>query len=190
MIEEKFIEIRDAGTKIPALAYKIRPLTDLERALMRSAGYGEEDEQFATYVFLTKLDGLETQHDPFAWSSGARTMKYAHLALTGNLYHAIKNPDVADNEAIGRRCDEVTFARLRSGDVLDVEWVLGLTTEKKIAEALACPACHGRRVILSEIGQKDASHVCPFCLGTGRRPPPTILEQADTPLHRKKKGKK
>lgn len=188
MIEEKFIEIRDEGTTIPALAFRLSGDDEASRGMMARAGYGKTAEDQARYVILMKLDGLDAHHDPFHW--GTRTMKYAHLALTDRLYHAVKNPDVAQNDALAKRCDEMTFKNLKSGDVVDVEWILGITTEKKIAEALACRACYGARVKLSEIGQKDSATVCPVCLGTGLKQEPVVMEEADTPLHRAKKKKK
>lgn len=192
MIEEKFLEIRDAGTKIPALAWKIAyPLDKLSSALLAAAGYGDTIERQSSYVFLAKLDGLETRHDPFHWSE-FRTMKYAHMALTGILYHAVKNPDEthAGNTGIRIRCDESRFENLKSGDVLDIEWILGVTTDKKIAEAIACTRCWGKRVILSEIGQKDGATVCPSCKGTGLKPVEmlTASPPCENLAKKKKKG--
>lgn len=193
MIVEKFVEIRDAGTKIPALAFQIQPASPAEFALMRSVGYPKETKELFALVFLMKLDGLETQYDAHHWAS--RAMRYTHLALTDRIYSVIRNPDVPDsdklNAPIRARCDTCTFENLASGDVVDVEWLMGITNEKKIAEALACPICLGRRVLMSEIGQRDSSTVCGACRGTGRKVMVSMLEESPpcVPLAPRKKKK-
>lgn len=128
MIEAKFIEIRDAGTTIPAIAFRIMAETDPQSRMMQRAGYGLTKDQHESYVFLMKLDGCEIRDDPFDWNSGSRTMKIAHLVLCGPMYtRGIE--EIHQERARGLQIDMIA-----NGGLLDVEWVLGLRDEMKATE--------------------------------------------------------
>lgn len=117
----KLFEIRDRATCIPAMAVRLRNRTPAEFFLLRRAGYSAEQiggpEEFPgklahdrePYVILMKLDGVEAQYDPFAWRN-FRTLGHAHS-------HIITH-----------------WHELASGDVVDVEFLLGETTTKKASE--------------------------------------------------------
>jgi hypothetical protein len=156
MIEEKFLEIRDEGTHIPALAFVLSPADDKEKYIMQRAGYGDTVAQHADYVFLMKLDGAECRNDPYDWDSVARTMRTAHSALVGQI------PGTFGPEQRAR-WDEVRFDNLTSGDVLDVEYLLGERETKKISERLHCKVCFGYK----QVRQGEAMIDCSACYGTG-----------------------
>jgi hypothetical protein len=65
----KFIEIRDAGTFIPALAI---PISREDGYLARRAGFGDR------CIYLIKLNMEMCAYDPYSWTGGARTMTVAH----------------------------------------------------------------------------------------------------------------
>ncbi len=113
----KLIEIRDKATFIPAMAVRLlvtEPYTEgsQEFWLLRRAGYAAEQIAHDTsdpYILLIKLDGVEAEYDPFAWSN-QRTMGNAH------------------RELIDR------WPLYSSGDVLDIEFVLGEVLNPKESE--------------------------------------------------------
>ena len=109
----KTVEIRDSATFIPALAVKLRPETEPDRYPLARAGYGLDAVDQAEYVLLAKLDGgVGTMTcDPYDWPGGARTMQVAHTWLIDH------------------------FDELESGAVVDVEFILGLTSTAKLSEA-------------------------------------------------------
>lgn len=108
MISRTF-EIRDASTFIPVLAVKLDPGCEADRYLLSRAGYQSPSE----YVWLAKLDGGEwrSTSDPYEWPGGARTMKVAHAYIIQE------------------------WNNLKSGDVIDVEWILGESAIIKASEA-------------------------------------------------------
>lgn len=158
----KLIEIRDRGTFIAAMAIKLFARDEAERFLLGRAGYAKEQitgltigvelvcpvcgytlgaelaEPFMLknpngvacpnkqhdawlgkrpgikaydgqpYILLVKLDGVDAEYDPFQWTIG--TMPTAHRWLIAHW-------------------DEV-----RSGDVVDVEFLLGQSSAPKVSE--------------------------------------------------------
>ena len=105
-MEVKTLEIRDEGTFIAALAINMHSERDTERRLLRRCGYALDGHP---NVLLTRLDGSGmATNDPYAW--GGRTWPVAH-------------------DYIIRRWDE-----LKSGAVVDVEFILGETTAPKPSE--------------------------------------------------------
>lgn len=118
-MEVKLFEIRDRGTFIPVMATRLIITGDVvqhdaEIYLLRRAGYAKEQILFRyaePYVILTKLDGVEAQYDPFSWPN-RRTMGTAHR-------HIID-----------------LWSELRSGDVIDIEFILGETQTAKKSERL------------------------------------------------------
>ena len=104
-MSEHFIEIRDKGTFIPAVAIDCSLSgNSYDDYLLRRAGYGD-----TRCILLTRLDGGRMAHyDPYNW--GDRTWLVAH-------HHIIKHWDeIADAE------------------VIDVEFILGERAEPKISE--------------------------------------------------------
>lgn len=87
----------------------MREAFNSEAYLLRRAGYGSE-----TCVVLCRMEcaGVDRNatYDPYAWGGGTRTYQVAH-------------------EYIIEHFDELT-----TGDVIDVEYILGETTTKKESE--------------------------------------------------------
>lgn len=111
----KLIEIRDKATFIPAMAIRLQSLRERELWLLRRAGYGLRqlmgDTTLPPYIILCKLDGVEAEYDPFQWRN-RRTLSTAHQYLIDHW-------------------DDV-----HSGDLLDVEFILGEVDKPKVSERL------------------------------------------------------
>ena len=105
-MQVKLLEVRDRATFLPVLAVSTEANNAEQGYLLSRTGYG------APLVILTRLhaDGRATHYDPYAW--GDRTMKTAHEYIS------------------------LHWETLEDGDVIDVEFILGETTEKKISERL------------------------------------------------------
>ena len=121
-MDVKLVEIRDLATFISAMAIRLRNRTPKEFFLLRRAGYGKEEiggpEEtpgvlaggLQPYIILKNLTGgVKTEHDPYSW--GNRTMANAHMWLMNH------------------------WAEFASGDVLDVQFILGETDVPKESEA-------------------------------------------------------
>lgn len=120
MIETKLFELRDRMTFIPILATRVAPyehgslqgtVDDLaaERYLLRRAGYGDP------CVIVTRLsaDGMPANCDPYGW--GDRTYTVAHEFIAEH------------------------WSELKSGAVVDVEFILGETATPKVSERVEHP---------------------------------------------------
>lgn len=104
----KLLEVRDRATFIPAFAMLPTPANDAQRYLLRRAGYScSPDDSLIIFGYLRTG---ECHYSPYQWETISRTMRAAHEHVAGNW------PDLED------------------GDVIDVEFILGETTEKKISE--------------------------------------------------------
>ena len=107
----KALEIRDAGTFIPALAVDMNPSNEEQQYLLRRCGYPCNDKP---NIILTRLDGDETHHgdqatnDPYARTG--RTWPVAHWWIIDH------------------------WDELSDGDVVDVEFALRETAAPKVSE--------------------------------------------------------
>ena len=107
----KLLEIRDSGTFIPAFAFHVSPDNESQRYLIRRCGY--DIHGAAPSIILGYLNGEKpASADPYFWNN--RTMQVAHLFLI-------------------EQWDD-----LRDGDVVDVEYILGLKPTKKESERFTC----------------------------------------------------
>lgn len=111
-METKLFEIRDAATCIPAFGVLLTPKAtqtrgqyEAEAFLLRRAGFALEEP----HVMLVRLDG-GAEYDPYKWPRRSRTMHEAHRWISDNWYS------------------------LESGDVVDVEFILGETEVAKLSE--------------------------------------------------------
>jgi hypothetical protein len=107
----KMFEIRDVGTLIPAIGIRLNPTDGGERWLLARAGFGQDVEGVdgqGSYVLLIFLTRDIAHYDPAQW--GDRTMLQAHLFIRDKWF------------------------ALRTGDVVDVQFVLGETDHPKTAE--------------------------------------------------------
>jgi len=98
------LEIRDRATFIPVFAMKMMPATSIEEYLLLKTGYGYD----LPLVLLGRIEGGSTEYTPDSWND--RTFTTAHKYITEN------------------------FDSMQTGDVVDVEFILGETTTKKISQ--------------------------------------------------------
>ena len=112
--ESKLIEVRDDGTTMVCIALKPMPRDEAERWGWARTGYGVEAEDQRRYVLLAPLAGGEGKLvcDPFKHPGSPRTMPTAHRYIIDN------------------------WNVLRSGDVVDVEYILGETKTPKTSERI------------------------------------------------------
>ena len=109
------LEIRDEGTFIPVVAIDMNPdveLNDASRAqryFLRRCGYPCDGRPNVAISHLG-ADGRPMWNDPYAW--GGRTYPVAHKFIIEN------------------------WEKLRDGDVVDVQFILGETTAPKTSERL------------------------------------------------------
>lgn len=110
MAQIKFFEVRDRATYIPTMAIKLDGhVTPEEEYMLHRAGFGRAaDREYKGYVYLINIDRNTCQLDPFQW--GCRTIQTAHRYIQQN------------------------FDTMNSGDVVDVEFILGESTTKKVSE--------------------------------------------------------
>lgn len=113
-MEAKTFEVRDRATFLPMLAVRLNPGNEGDRYLLSRTGYGRTSTEQGRYILLTALTGGEGSYDPFGWGSN-RTRKIAHQ-------HIVENWDL-----------------LESGQVIDVQYILGETAESKQSEAVEVP---------------------------------------------------
>lgn len=109
-METKAFEIRDKGTFIPAVGVLMVPDAMPEVYLLRRAGYGIDQR----LVLLARMDANGIAHqasyDPYGWGM-ARTMAQAHLYIQEH------------------------WNELRTGAVIDVEFILSETCTPKESES-------------------------------------------------------
>lgn len=113
-MEVKLLEICDEATFIPAMAVRLLSRDDAEFYLLRRAGYSEAQIQLPNpqepYIILWRLEGGPANYDPYDWTN--RTMANAHKFIIEN------------------------WRTLQSGQVIDVQFILGETKEPKRSERL------------------------------------------------------
>lgn len=111
-MEVKLFELRDSATFVPVLCVKLTPGIESERYLLGRSGYGSAPSDQSKFVLMTGLAGGSDRMtcDPYDWGDN-RTRQIAHN-------HIIENWD-----------------SLQSGQVIDVEFLLGERTEPKQSEA-------------------------------------------------------
>ena len=111
-MEIKMFEVRDRATFIPVMAIKPNPRCEAERALLARGGFGRDAEAQQRYTIVVKMnDSMGATYDPYAWVKCGRTMNHAHRHIEAN------------------------WDKLASGDVVDVEFILGETAAPKESEA-------------------------------------------------------
>ncbi|HEY8943076.1 MAG TPA: hypothetical protein VIM73_02390 [Polyangiaceae bacterium] len=105
-MKTKCFEIRDRMTFIPVVAIQPVPANEGQRYLIRRAGYGLKGDTF----IVVRLTDCQANNDAYDWTGSGRTMQAAH-----------------------RYIDE-HFEELEDGAVIDVEHILGETTEPTRSE--------------------------------------------------------
>ena len=109
-LDSKVLEIRDAGTHIPALAIRMLAKNGIQNYYMRRLGFPPD----GSCIALVMMNDFDGNVDPYAWT-GARTMGAAHHYIYDH------------------------FDELSDGDVVDVEFILGEKPTKKVSERLTVP---------------------------------------------------
>jgi len=108
-MEVKLFEVRDRGTFIPVIAIRLGSRNEAERYLLSRAGYGQEKDAQQEYVLYAGLEEYQMQYDPHEQTNRTRHVSHKY---------------------IGEHWED-----LNSGDLIDVEWILGETNHKKQSEA-------------------------------------------------------
>ncbi len=105
MLDTKLLEVRDSGTFIPIIAVE---LNGDDHYLLRHAGYGRRRYiSIANLISIANINKGPLTYDAYGHGS-SRTMPEAHKYIIEN------------------------WDDLKNGDVIDVEFILGITKEKKI----------------------------------------------------------
>lgn len=110
----KLFELRDRGTFLPVICIKLDPSKEEERYLLAMTGYGLQPKTQGEYILMGRLrDGnLKCCPEEQDGYPGVRTLWVAH-------------------QHIQKHFDELT-----TGDVIDVEFILGETTEAKKSQRI------------------------------------------------------
>ena len=103
-MEVKMLEIRDYGTFIPVMCIEMVSEKLSERYLLGRLGFSYE----SPLIQLVWISSSRTEYSPFEWND--RTLFTAHTYITEN------------------------WRELISGDVVDVEYLLGDTGAPKASE--------------------------------------------------------
>ena len=115
-MDVKLFEVRDSGTFIPVMAIRLTYRDSVERFLLHRAGYANEQtaphSEHQPYIVLWPLIGGHCTYDCFDWPGRARTYPQAHRWLISN------------------------WNKVSSGDVIDVEFILGETAAPKPSERM------------------------------------------------------
>lgn len=107
-MEIKIVEIRDASTRIDAIAIRMIAANPIESHYIHDhAGYDPDGSS----VILVRLDDGRGQNDPYQWPGG--TMRHAHLYI------------------------QRFYPQISDGDVVDVEFNNGDSLQPKTAERLS-----------------------------------------------------
>ena len=110
-METKLFEVRDRATLIAVIGIRLGARNGSERYLLSRCGYGKDVEEQQDYVLYAGLENFEMQGDPYSQSN--RTRHESHKYIKAH------------------------WDELSSGDVIDVEFILGESAEKKVSEAHA-----------------------------------------------------
>ena len=109
-MEVKLLEVRDIGTCVPLLVVRMGSVDETEQRLLWRVGYPSREPHG---VMITALTGeRKASADPYFWRD--RTFAVAH-------------------QYIIEKWDDLT-----SGDVVDVEFILGESAAPKASEIQRC----------------------------------------------------
>lgn len=109
-MEVKCLEIRDSMTFIPVICIRPVPVNEAQYYLLRRDGYsGTMQERCIIYI---DAQCRKVAYDPYCWPENPRTHRVAH--------HYI----------------EQHWHELKDGDVVDVEFIMGLTKAPKVSERI------------------------------------------------------
>lgn len=108
----KLFELRDSATFIPVMAIKLGAQGDVENFLLARSGYGKDAITQNGYIVMFALPGGldKVTSDPYEWGNRTRQVSCDYIIRKWDL--------------------------LNSGDVIDVQYILGETTAPKTSERL------------------------------------------------------
>lgn len=119
MLQTKMFELRDSATFIPMVAVLMvedhhidQPESQRERYLLGRAGY-DSDSPPLVVMFRADGTGNRAPYNPYDWGANDRSYRVAHEYIANN------------------------WSSLESGDVVDVEYILGERNEPKPSERLS-----------------------------------------------------
>jgi hypothetical protein len=112
-MEVKCLEIRDRMTFIPVICIRPTPNNEAQRYLLRRDGYSGTIDEHCVIMIDAQCRGVA--YDCYDWADGSRTKKHAHNYIANH------------------------WAELHDGDVIDVEFILGETSERKMSERYEVP---------------------------------------------------
>lgn len=107
-MEIKVLEVRDVATTMRVMAIRLADVTNdiATTEIIKIAGYAPA---LSNMILVINLGEPRVEYSAYSWR-GSRTMRYAHEYIEEN------------------------FNELKNGDVVDVEFILGETQEKKLPE--------------------------------------------------------
>ena len=108
-MQVKCLEIRDAATFIPVICIKPIPVNEGQRYLLRRDGYSTEPGDSIVIMIDAQCRGCS--YDPYKWREG--THRTAHQYIEEN------------------------WASLKDGDVIDCEYIRGVTSAPKVSERIS-----------------------------------------------------
>lgn len=108
-MEIKCLEIRDDGTFIPVICIRPVPINEAQRYLLRRDGYRGDVSERCIILIDAQCRGVA--YDCYNWVDGCRTKKIAHKYIAEH------------------------WVKLKDGDVIDVEFILGERETPKISES-------------------------------------------------------
>lgn len=113
-METKLFEVRDRMTFLAVIAIKLEPGNEPDRYLLAMSGYGLRAEKQRQYILMGKLQtgNLKCSSSDHEGYPTVRTLPMAH-------HHIQKH-----------------WEELTSGDVIDVEFILGEVEAPKISQRL------------------------------------------------------
>ncbi len=110
-METKLFEVRDRATLIAVVVIRLGCRNEAERYLLSRCGYGKEAEDQKEFYLYAGLEEFNMQYDPYKQPN--RTRHESHKYIRAH------------------------WDDLVSGEVIDVQFILGETTEKKESESHA-----------------------------------------------------
>jgi hypothetical protein len=105
-METKILEVRDAATFIPVLATAMKSDNPIEKWYLKRTGYPTDHP----LIMIAPLYGGKAEYGPYKWGESPRTLFIAHKYIEEN------------------------WDCLETGDVVDVEWILGERGTPKVSE--------------------------------------------------------
>lgn len=111
-MEVKVLELRDAGTFVPVICIRPAPENEAQRYLLQRDGYAGDDSERCIIMIDAQCRGVA--YDCYDWPD-SRTKCTAHNFIAEHWHE------------------------LRDGDVVDVQFILGETSQPKVSERLTNP---------------------------------------------------